>query len=234
LRAAAGARTFGAIGRGDPVHPEDEPMWRRGRGALGGAAAAWVLAVGCGDRPSVAAGPDQALRRDLRLAAANAVALAGAPADSTRARFSPAAVESQEPAIERERTRATRDVAPPRARRRLASSSAGAQDAAIHVSAPATAAEQELLRLVAASAEPQAERMARFADQDGLSGYAAGYGGVALRGGAVGDDHCERDLPRRSPSSVRTAVGYRPAMVRLGVPTTGPRPGVGPLYAPPF
>jgi hypothetical protein len=208
-------------------------MWRRGRGALGGAAAAWVLAAGCGDRPSVTAAPDHALRRDLRLAAATAVALAGAPADSTRARFSPAAAESHAPATGRERTRATRDVVPPRARHRLASSAARAQDAAVRVSAPATAAEQELLRLVAASAEPQAERMARFADQEGLSGHAAGYGGVALRGGSVGDDHCERDLPRRGPSA-RTTVAYRPAVVRLGAPTTGPRPGVGPLYAPPF
>ena len=208
-------------------------MWRRGRGALGGAAAAWVLAVGCGDRPTAAVSADHALRRDLRLAAATTVALAGAPADSIRARFTPSTIETTRPGIGRGAERTARDVAIPRARRRLALSALNASDATVRVSAPVTAAEQELLALVAASAEPQPERMTRFADQEGLSGYAAGYAGVALRGGSVGDDHCERDLPRRGPA-VRTTVAYRPGTVRLGAPMTGPRPGVGPLYAPPF
>ena len=209
-------------------------MWRRGRGALGGAAAAWVLAVGCGDRPTVTAGPDQALRRDLRLAAAATVALAGAPADSARARFTPSTIETAAPGIGRAEARTARDVAIPRARRHLASTSTRAKAAIQQASAPADPAEAELRALVAASAEPQPERIARFADQEGLSGYAAGYGGVALRGGPVGDDHCERDLPRRGGPTVRTTVAYRPGTVRLGAPVTGPRPGVGPLYAPPF
>ncbi len=203
-------------------------MWSRGRGALGGAAAAWVLAVGCGGDRTTAAVPDEALRRDLRLAAASRVELAVAPDDSLTARFLPAAVEARPQA-----DRASAATAAPRSRRRATTSHARATTP-VHVASAAPVEDDAALRaLVAASADPQPERIARFADQEGLAGYAAGYGGVALRGGAVGDDHCERDLPRRGPA-VRTAVAYRPATVRLGAPPTGPRPGAGPFYAPPF
>lgn len=202
-------------------------MWSRGRGALGGAAAAWVLAVGCGDR-TTAAVPDETLRRDLRLAAASRVELAVAPQDSVAARFLPVAIEAR-PHVDR----ASAAANAVRARRRLKTSHAPAT-ASVHVASAAPTQEDATLRaLVAASADPQPERIARFADQEGLAGYAAGYGGVALRGGAVGDDHCERDLPRRGPA-VRTAAAYRPVTVRLGAPPTGPRAGAGPLYAPPF
>ena len=203
-------------------------MWSRGRGALGGAAAAWVLAVGCGGDRTTAAVTDEALRRDLRLAAASRVELAVAPDDSLAARFLPAAIEARPRA-----DRASGAAPTPRARRRATTSHARASTPVRVASTAPVPEDASLQALVAASADPQPERIARFADQEGLTGYAAGYGGVALRGGAVGDDHCERDLPRRGPA-VRTTAAYRPVTVRLGAPLTGPRPGVGPLSAPPF
>ncbi|MDF1506451.1 hypothetical protein PYV61_26085, partial [Roseisolibacter sp. H3M3-2] len=77
--------------------------------------------------------------------------------------------------------------------------------------------------------EPQPERIARFAGEEGTTTMAVG---VVLRGGAVGDDKCERELPRARPA---TAAVYRPAAVRLGGVPTGPRHGPGSMpYVPRF
>ncbi|WP_284351462.1 hypothetical protein [Roseisolibacter agri] len=184
-------------------------MRTRGRGALGGALAAWLLVSGCGDRAAPAARVDAALQRDLRLATATTVSLATPAAPA--ARFLPAADEAPHVAPER-RVRPVRRV--------------GARAHAAQVPVVAVAPVVEPL---APTPEPVPERMQRYAAEEGASSMLVG---VVLRGGAVGDDHCERALPHARPAPA--TLGYRATTVRLGGVPAGPRsPGAVP-FAPPF
>ena len=184
-------------------------MWTRRRGALGGAVAAWVLVVGCGDRAPRPATVDAALQRDLRLATAASVSLA---VEAPAARFLPAADEAPRATPVR---RASRPV-----RRTLART----PDVT-----PAPASEAPVVVASAVASEPATERMQRYAGEEGASSMPVG---VVLRGGAVGDDHCDRELPRARPAPA--TLGYRATTVRLGGVPTGPRTPAGVPFAPPL
>lgn len=184
-------------------------MWTRRRGALGGAVAAWVLVVGCGDRGPRAAPVDAALQRDLRLAAAASVSLA---AEAPAARFLPAADEAPRATPVR---RAVRPV-----RRAVARTPEAV---------PTVVAEAPAAVAPAVASEPATERMQRYAGEEGASSMLVG---VVLRGGAVGDDHCDRALPRARPAPA--TLGYRATTVRLGGMPTGPRTPAGVPFAPPM
>jgi hypothetical protein len=197
-------------------------MRGRGRRIAGGALAAWALAAACGDaeRGAGAGGRvDPALARDLQLAAAASVELA-AP-DVGAARFLPA-VDEAAPA-----------ASAPARRRTMRAARRPAPTVIATAAAPAPAP-AVLSVALAPSPEPQPERMQRYAGEEGVSTAVVG---VVLRGGAAGDDKCERELPRPRPAA--GAVAFRPHVVRLGgLPPAGARPtGAVPYaapYAPPF
>jgi hypothetical protein len=138
--------------------------------------------------------------------------------DDGAARFLPAADEARPVAAAPAARRTTRAVRGPRAAAALAR--------AVEAPAPAPAPTPAL---EVAAAEPQPERMVRHAGEEGTTSMTVG---VVLRGGAVGDDKCERELPRARPAAVAFRTG---PVVRLGLGTTttprvhGPTP-----YLPPF
>jgi hypothetical protein len=82
--------------------------------------------------------------------------------------------------------------------------------------------------VLAPTPEPATERIQRYAGEEGASTMAVG---VVLRGGAAGDDRCERDLPRAR--AVPVALGQRTVTLRMGGPTGGPRPGAPVPHATP-
>jgi hypothetical protein len=198
-------------------------MRTAGRGAVGGVVAAWVLVAGCGERAAESGRADAALQRDLRLAAAAAVALAEPGGQGTR--FLPAAEEARPASAPRAAARA------PRRAHRVARA-LGRATPVTTASTPAAAAPVATTALVP-TPEPATERLQRYAGEEGASTMLVG---VVLRGGAVGDDQCERDLPRTRAMPV--ALGQRTATLRISGPMGGPRPGgpvpVGMPHAPPF
>ena len=197
------------------------------------AAAAAALALGaCGGGSGAStASLDDGLRRDLQLAAASSVEMAGGAREAQRTRF----VSAVEGAPQREgndvtradRRGTVRHKAPTRGVRRVAES----RPAPAAEEAPAeTQAEVEAPAAVVASNDaapapapadtpapsPEPEQPVAVggpsAGQDqgeidegrrGRRGNGGGWIGVVIRGGGVGDvDHCERDMPGRRGGGV--------------------------------
>jgi hypothetical protein len=213
----------------------EEPVRSIGR-VLGWttAAAATALALGAcggGSGGSSTAALDDGLRRDLQLAAASSVELAGGARDRQAARFV-SAVEGAPQGEGNDVTRAdrrgtARHRAPTRGVRRVAQARPAP---AADVSPAETPAMVEAPAAVVASNDeapapapadtpapsPEPERPVAVggpsAGEDrgeidegrrGRRGNGGGWIGVVIRGGGVGDiDHCERDMPGRRGGGV--------------------------------
>ena len=197
------------------------------------AAAAAALALGaCGGGGGAStAALDDGLRRDLQLAAASSVELAGGASDRQTARFV-SAVEGAPQSEGRDVTRAdrrgtVRHRAPTRGVRRVAESRPA--PAAEEAPPEAQAVAEAPAAVVASNDEapapepadtpapsPEPERPVAVggpsAGEDrgeieegrrGRRGNGGGWIGVVIRGGGVGDvDHCERDMPGRRGGGV--------------------------------